>query len=121
MTKKVNPIPEGYHTATPYLIIQGASQAMDFYKKAFDAKELFRMEGPGGKVMHAEIQIGSSRLMLADEFPEMGARGPKSFGGSPVSMCLYVENADEVFARALSLGSKELRPLKNQFYGDRSG
>ncbi len=121
MQKTVNPIPEGYHSVTPYLTVDGAGQAIEFYKKAFGATELFRMAGEGSKIMHAEVQIGNSRIMLGDEFPEMGARGPQSFGGSPVSLCIYVENVDEVFPRAISAGAKELRPLKNQFYGDRSG
>jgi hypothetical protein len=94
MASRVKPIPEGYHTATPYLIIRDAAGALEFYKKAFGATELYRMAGPGGKVMHAEIQIGDSRLMLADEFPEMGYRGPQALGGSPVGICLYVEDVD---------------------------
>lgn len=121
MSNSVKPIPEGYHAVTPYLIVQGAAKAIDFYKRAFLAKELFRMEAGEGKIAHAELQIGSSRIMLADEHPEMNARGPESFGGSPVSFCLYVENVDEMFPRSITLGAVELRPLKNQFYGDRSG
>ena len=118
---KVKPIPDGYHTVTPYLIIRGAAEAMEYYKKAFGAQELYRMPGEGGKIMHAEMQVGSSRIMLADEFPEMNIRSPQSLGGAGVSMCLYVENADATFPAALAAGGKELRPLKNQFYGDRSG
>src|SRR6185295_16707190 len=117
----VKPIPDGYHTATPYLIVKGASDAIDFYKKAFGATELMRMPGPGGCVAHAEIKIGDSPIMLADEFPQMDARGPKTIGGTPVGLMLYVEKVDEVFARAIAAGAKELRPLQNQFYGDRSG
>lgn len=117
----VKPIPTGYHTATPYLIIQGAAEAIEFYKRVFDATELMRVPGPNGAVMHAEIKIGDSPIMLADEFPAMNVRGPKAIGGTPVSLMLYVENVDEVFTRAIAAGAKELRPLQNQFYGDRSG
>lgn len=117
----VKPIPDGYHTATPYLIIQGAAEAIEFYKRVFDATELMRVPGPNGAVMHAEIKIGDSPIMLADEFPAMNVRGPKTIGGTPVSLMLYVENVDEVFTRAIAAGAKELRPLQNQFYGDRSG
>jgi PhnB protein len=113
--------PEGYHTATPYLIINGAAAAIDFYKKAFGATELFRMDAPGGKIGHAEIQIGDSRIMLADECPEMGARGPQSTDGTPVSIMLYVEDVDTVFNRAISAGAKVKQPVQDKFYGDRSG
>ena len=115
------PIPDGYHTVTPYLIVQGASDALAFYKKAFGATELFRMEGPGGKVGHAEIKIGDSPLMLADEYPDMGYRGPQALGGTPVSIAHYVNDVDAVFDRAVSAGAKVLKPVKDQFYGDRSG
>src|SRR5580693_9011066 len=91
---KAKPIPEGYHTATPYLIIRDAAKAIEFYKKAFGATEMERMTQPDGRVGHAEIKIGDSPIMLADEFPEMGARSPQSFGGSPVSILLYVEDVD---------------------------
>ena len=121
MTTKAKPIPDGYHTVTPYLIIKNAGGALDFYKKAFGATELFRMPGPDGRVMHAEIQIGNSRIMLADECPEMNARSPQSMGGSPVSLLLYVENVDTFFNQAVSAGAKVDRPIKDQFYGDRSG
>ncbi len=117
----VKPIPDGYHTLTPYLIIKGAAEAIDFYKRAFDANELFRVPGPNGVLMHAEIKIGDSIIMLADEFPQMDALGPKTIGGSPVGLMLYLPNVDEVFHRAIAAGAKELRPLQNQFYGDRSG
>ena len=117
----VQPIPEGYHSVTPYLIVNGAAKALDFYAQALGAEERMRMPGPGGKVMHAEIQIGDSVVMLADEFPEMGARSPQSIGGTPVGICLYVEDVDAVFKRAIAAGAKEERPLVNQFYGDRSG
>lgn len=114
-------IPDGYHTATPYLIVKGAAQAIDFYKRAFDATELFRMEGPEGRVGHAEIKIGDSVIMLADEAPDMGYRSPRSLGGSAVSTMLYVENVDDRFNRAVAAGAKVQRPLADQFYGDRSG
>jgi PhnB protein len=115
------PIPEGYHSVTPYLVVSGAAKALDYYQKAFGAKEKFRMPGPEGKIMHAEIQIGDSVVMLADEFPQMGAKSPQSIGGTPVGICLYVENVDAVFKQALTAGGKEERPVMDQFYGDRSG
>ncbi len=118
---KTKPIPEGYHTATPYLVIQGAANAIEFYKKAFGATELMRMSGPGGKVMHAEIKIGDSPIMLSDEFPEMGVRGPKALGGSPVSILLYVEDVDALAKQALATGAKELMAVQDQFWGDRYG
>jgi PhnB protein len=121
MKKAVKPIPENYHAVTPYLVVQGAAKAIDFYKKVFGAKELMRMPGPGGKVMHAEIKIGDSIIMLADEHPEMDARSPQAFGGTPVSLMVYVPDVDNVFKQAVSAGAKELRPVKDQFYGDRSG
>jgi len=117
----VKPIPDGYHTATPYLIIKDAGRALDFYKKALGAEELFRMAGPGGKIGHAEIKIGNSILMLADEHPEMGYKGPQSYGGTPISIMLYVEDVDAQFQKAVAAGAKVKRPLKDQFYGDRSG
>jgi PhnB protein len=121
MTNKVKPIPEGYHTATPYLIVTGAAKAIEFYKSAFGADEIMRMPQPDGRIGHAEIKIGDSTIMLADEFPEMGARSPQSLGGSPVSILLYVENVDTVFAQAVAAGAKVQRPLADQFYGDRTG
>ena len=117
----VKPIPEGYHTATPYVIVKGAADAIEFYKKALGAVELFRMTGPNGRIGHAEIKIGDSPIMLADEFPEMGARSAKSLGGSPMFLMLYVENVDALFAQAIAAGGKEYRAVQNQFYGDRSG
>src|SRR6478736_6754774 len=104
----VKSIPEGYHSVTPYLIVRGAADAIEFYKKAFGATELFRFPGPGGKVGHAEIKIGDSPIMLADEYPDMGFRGPESLGGSAVSILLYVEDVDAQFRQALSAGAKEL-------------
>ncbi len=115
------PIPEGYHSVTPYLIIKGATEAIDFYKKAFGATELFRMPAPEGKIGHAEIKIGDSPIMLADESPEMGYKSPQSLGGSPISIMIYVADVDTVFKQAIAAGGKEQRPVKDQFYGDRSG
>jgi PhnB protein len=114
-------IPDGYHSVTPYLIIKGAADAMKFYKSAFGAAELMRMAGPDGKIGHAEMKIGDSVIMLADEHPEMGHRGPQSLGGVAVSLVVYLDHVDEVFKQALVSGAKEIRPLKDQFYGDRSG
>ncbi len=119
--RKVSYIPDGYHTETPYLTVDGAAAAIEFYKKAFEAKEIMRMPGPGGRIGHAEIQIGNSRIMLADESPAMGSRGPKALGGSPVGLMLYFQDVNKVFNRALAAGAKQTRPVKNQFYGDRSG
>jgi PhnB protein len=117
----VKPIPDGYHTVTPYLIIGGASRALDFYKRAFGAVERFRMEGPDGRVGHAEIQIGDSHIMLADEHPERNIRGPQSIGGTATSILLYVEDVDTQFRTAIEAGAKEMMPVQDQFYGDRSG
>jgi PhnB protein len=117
----VKPIPEGYHSVTPYLYIRGAARALEFYKQAFGAKELFRMTDPTGRVGHAEIMIGNSPVMLADEHPEMGVRGPESLGGTTSGLCIYVEDVDARFDRAVAAGAKVLRPLQDQFYGDRSG
>jgi PhnB protein len=121
MTSQVKPIPEGYHTVTPYLSIQGATRALDFYKQAFGARVLVKLDGPDGKIGHAELQIGDSRIMLADEFPNMGAKSPQTLGGSPVSLLLYVEDVDTVYKQAVAAGAKEDRPVQDQFYGDRSG
>jgi PhnB protein len=117
----VKPIPDGYHSVTPYLIINGASDAIEFYKKAFGATELFRMPAPGGKIGHAEIKIGDSPIMLSDEHTEMGYVGPETLGGTPVSIMIYVEDVDTVYNQAIAAGGKELKPLQDQFYGDRSG
>ena len=121
MTAAVKPIPEGYHTVTPYLILDSASDAIDFYKKALGAEEVLRMEDPGGKVHHAEIKIGDSRIMLADEHPEIQALSPKTVGGSPVTIHLYVGDVDGAVERAVAAGAKLIRPVADQFYGDRVG
>lgn len=121
MPTPVKPIPNGYHTATPYLICRGAAKAIEFYKQAFGATEVMRFAAPAGKVGHAEIQIGDSKIMLADEFPEMGAKSPQTFGGTAVSILLYVEDVDAVFNRALASGATVERPIENKFYGDRAG
>jgi PhnB protein len=121
MSAQVKPIPDGYHAVTPYLIVDGAASAIEFYTKAFGAIELFRIAGPDGKIGHAEVLIDDSHVMLADEHPEMGARGPRSIGGSPVSLLLYVEDVDAVINKAVSLGAKLIRPVADQFYGDRTG
>jgi PhnB protein len=120
---KVSPIPEGFHSVTPYLVIKGAAQAIDYYKKVFGATELVRMNGPGGTVGHAELQIGDSRIMLADENPTMGEghASATTIGASPVSLYVYLPNVDEVMQNAKAAGAKVLRPAEDQFYGDRSG
>ena len=117
----MNPIPEGMHTVTPHLICAGAAEAIDFYKNAFDAVELSRMPGSDGKVMHASIRIGDSVIMLNDEMPEWGTFGAKHFKGSPVTIHLYVENADAVFEQAVRAGAKVAVPLADMFWGDRYG
>jgi len=117
----VKTIPDGYHSVTPYLIVTGAAEAIDYYKEAFGATELLRMPAPGGKIGHAEIKIGDSPIMLADEFPEMGYKSPRTLSGSPVSIMIYVADVDTVFDRAVTAGGKVQRPVKDQFYGDRSG
>jgi len=120
MAGKVRAIPEGYHTATPYLVVNDAAKAIEFYKKAFGATELFRL-GDDKKIMHAEIRIGDSPIMLADECPEMQALSPQTLGGSPITIMLYVENADAMFDQAIAAGATVVRPMADQFYGDRSG
>lgn len=116
-----SPIPAGYHSLTPYLIVDGGARAIEFYKQAFGATELMRLPGPGGKIGHAELKIGDSMLMLADEYPEMNCRGPHHVGGTPVSLVLYVPDVDAVVARAVAAGAKLVRPVADQFYGDRTG
>jgi len=117
----VKPIPDGYHSITPYLIIKGAAEAIEYYKKSFGAVELFRMAAPDGKIGHAEIKIGDSPIMLADEYPEMGFLSPKTLGGSPVGIMIYVPDVDTVYKQSLAAGGEEIKPLQDQFYGDRSG
>ena len=121
MSPSVKPIPDGYPQVSPYLIVDGAARAIDFYTQVLGAKERMRMDGPDGKIGHAELQIGDSVIMLADEFPEMDFRSPRSIGGTPVHIHLYVEDVDAVVGRALASGAKVLRPVQDQFYGDRSG
>jgi PhnB protein len=121
MSDKVKPIPDGYHSITPYLIVKGGSAAIEFYKKAFGAAEVMRIPGPDGKVGHAEIRIGDSVVMLADEHLEMGAKSPQTIGGSPVSILLYVEDVDAVIRKAVAAGAKIQRPVEDKFYGDRMG
>ncbi|MBA3705365.1 MAG: VOC family protein [Bacteroidetes bacterium] len=123
MVNNIKAIPEGYYTVTPYLTIKNADQAIEFYKRAFDAKEIGRLTAPDGSVGHAELQIGDSRILLAEESIEQGRKGPQTLGGSPVSICLYVENVDVVFKKAIAAGGKtyEGMEVKEQFYGDRSG
>ena len=118
---RVKARPEGYHSVTPYLIVSGAAKAIEFYKKALGAAELFRMDAGDGKLGHAEIKIGDSPIMLADEHPDMGFRSAQSIGATPVSILVYVDDVDTVFNRAIAAGGKQLKPLQDQFYGDRSG
>ncbi len=118
---QVKPIPDGYHAVTPYLIVRGAARAIEFYRRAFGARELYRLDQPDGRVGHAEIQIGDSRVMLADEHPEAGARSPEAVGGTPVTLTLYVPDVDATVARAVAAGATLVRPVADQFYGDRAG
>jgi len=118
---KVPYIPEGYNTVTPYLVIKGAAQAIEYYKKVFGATVVVRMDGPEGRVGHAELQIGDSRIMLADENPSMGATSATTIGNSPVSLYLYLPDVDRVVEKAVAEGAKILKPVQDQFYGDRSG
>jgi PhnB protein len=117
----VKPIPDEYPQVTPYLIVDGANAAIDFYADVFGTTERGRLPGPDGKIGHAELQLGSSLIMLADEMPQMGILGPRSVGGSPVTISVYVEDVDAVYERAVKAGAKALRPVEDQFYGDRSG
>ncbi|AIT62926.1 Dot/Icm type IV secretion system effector PhnB [Coxiella burnetii] len=121
MSKKPTAIPPGYHSITPYLFVNEATKAIEYYKKAFGAEEEMRMEMPGGKIGHAELKIGDSKIMLADEFPEMGARSPRTYGGSPVTIHFYVEDVDKTAQQAVNAGGKLKGKVENQFYGDRSG
>jgi PhnB protein len=115
------PIPDGYHTVTPYLIVKGAAAAIEYYKKAFGAEEVHRTDGPGGTVLHADMKIGDSHVMLSDEWPDFGALGPHSLGGTSTGFCLYVKDCDAAFDRAIAAGGKVERPVTDQFYGDRAG
>ncbi len=117
----VKPIPDGYPQVTPYLCVDGAAEAIDFYTRVLGATERMRMPAPEGKIGHAEIQLGDSVIMLSDEHPDMGVRSPRSIGGTPVAISVYVEDVDAVFQEALAAGATELQPVGNQFYGDRSG
>jgi len=116
-----NPIPDGYPRVMPYLIVDGAAGAIDFYTSVLGATERMRMPAPDGKIGHAELELGDSLIMLADEFPDMDARGPRTVGGTPVSLMVYVEDADAAFDRAIQAGAKSLQPVEDKFYGDRSG
>ena len=118
---KVKPIPEGHNSVSPYLIVNGADRALDFYKKAFGATELMRFSAPVGKIGHAEVRIGDTVVMIADEHPDHDAHAPRKFGGSPVSLHLYLDDVDAVWARATAAGGKVKQPLTHQFYGDRNG
>ena len=120
-TPEVRPVPEGYHTVTPYLILDNATAALDFYQRAFGATVKFSMEMQPGKIGHAELVIGDSPIMIADEHPELGALSAKTVGGSPVFIHLYVEDSDALFQQAVDAGGEVIRPLEDQFYGDRSG
>ena len=117
----VSPVPPGYHSLTPYLIVDGASRALSWYAEALGAREVMRLAGPGGKIGHAEIEIGDSRVMLADENPDMGAKAPGAFGGSPISLHLYVVDVDATIARAAAAGATVEHPPEDKFYGDRMG
>jgi PhnB protein len=117
----VKPIPDGYPQITPYLIVDGADRAIDYYKQVFGFTERMRMDAPEGRIGHCELTIGDSMIMLADAFPEMGILAPAQAGGSPVTISVYVEDVDAVFDKAVQLGAKPLRPVENQFYGDRNG
>ncbi|HET6576661.1 MAG TPA: VOC family protein [Fimbriiglobus sp.] len=117
----VKPIPDGYHTVTPYFTVRNAAAALEFYKKAFGAVELMRFDMPDGGVAHAEIQIGDSKVMFGDECPVMGNKSPQSLGGTTGGLCIYVANCDAMFAKALATGATVMKPMADQFYGDRSG
>lgn len=117
----VNPVPEGYDTITPGLTVRGGAAAIDFYKKAFGAEEVTRMAMPDGSLAHAELRIGDSRIMLGDEDPAFGNQSPEALNGTPVTLVIYVEDADAMFTRALAAGATEVRPMVDQFYGDRTG
>jgi len=117
----VKPIPEGYPQVTPYLVVEGAGAAIEFYGRVFGTRERMRLPGPDGTIGHAELELGDSLIMVADEAPQLGIRGPKAVGGTPVTISVYVEDVDGVVERAVEAGATVLRPVENQFYGDRSG
>ncbi|HET6278887.1 MAG TPA: VOC family protein [Candidatus Polarisedimenticolia bacterium] len=117
----VKPVPEGYSTITPHLVVDGAAEAIEFYVKAFGAEEISRMPGPNGRLMHAEIRIGDSRVMLVDTFPQWGSKGPDALGGSPVTIHIYVDDADALFTRAVAAGARVTLPIADMFWGDRYG
>jgi len=121
MAQKAQAIPKGHHTVTPSIFVAGAAKAIEFYKNALGAEEVSRFPGPDGKIMLAEIRVGDSPIMLADEMPEQGGKGPKSYGGTPVSFFIYLENVDAAWKRAINAGGKEVMPLDDQFWGDRGG
>ena len=121
MADQVKAIPEGYHSVIANLTIQGASKAIEWYKQALGASELYRMPGPDGRIMHAEIKIGDSVVMVTDEMPEMGGKGPQALGGTPVSMMIYCEDCDAIFHRAVGAGASVRMPLEDAFWGDRWG
>jgi len=122
MNTNVKPIPDGFHTVTPYLIVKGGARAIEFYKRAFGAKERGRWPGPDGQTLsHAEIAIGDSIIMLADEFPPCGSKSPETLNGTPVSLIIYVKDVDQAFQRAIDAGGTVLRPLEDKFYGERAG
>jgi uncharacterized glyoxalase superfamily protein PhnB len=122
MSSRVRPVPSGFHTLTPHLVVKGASQAIEFYKKAFGAEELVRMPGPDGKsIMHADLKIGDSHLFLVDEAPQMGCRGPQNIGATPVTIHMYVEDVDAAFGKAVAAGAQVSMPLADMFWGDRYG
>ena len=121
MSTSVKPIPEGMHSVTPHLVCDGAAAAIEFYKKAFGAVEVARMPGPDGRLMHAAVRIGDSTVMLVDEWPEMGAVGPNKLNGTPVTIHLYVNDADALFAQAVAAGAEAKMPVQEMFWGDRYG
>ena len=121
MAGNVKPIPEGYHAVTPYLVVDGAAKAIEFYRNAFGATELVRMAGPEDRIGHAEIKVGDSIVMLCDPMKEMGHKSPKTLGGTPITLMMYVEDVDKTVSSALKAGAQTLRPVENQFWGDRMG
>ena len=119
--KAAQPVPPGFHTVTPSIVVAGADKAIDFYTKAFGAEEVMRFPGQDGKIMYAELRIGDSTIQLSDEMPEHGSKGPQSFGGTPISFFVYRDNVDAAWKRAVDAGAKTIQPLNDQFWGDRAG